>query len=209
MRTSIALITPPTNEPVTLSELKSWMRLDGTSEDVLLTQLIVAARQEAEKYLRSALVSQTLELTVDLTGGLNDSLGDGWYDLAVTELYGALPDVIPLPYAPIQSITSVTTYDNDNVGTVYSSDNYTLDEAGSRLVLNYGQIWPSNMRQSAACVIRYVAGYGTVSEVPQAIKIAIMNYALNCYEQRGICDNTIDPLAGLQASLAPYRNYTI
>ncbi len=210
MRQSVNLITAPTTEPVSLSDVKTWARIDGTDEDALLTNLIVAARQEAEKFLRSALVNQTWELTLDLAcGGLDSSLGDGMYDLPITALYGDLPRVIKLPYAPVSSITSVKYFDLDNTEATYSSSNYTLDSSGGRLLLNYSAIWPSNLRKEACVKIRYVAGYGTSADVPMAIKMAIIGYVHGMYESRGICDTNTDPLKEMQIKLMPYRKVAL
>lgn len=209
MRKSVVLITPPASEPVTLAEVKSWARIDSDDENTLITSLIVAARQEAEKYLKRALVSQTWELTLDAgKSSLDDMLGDGVYQLPITALYTGLPENITLPYAPIQSITSVKTFDLTNTESTFSASNYTLDGAGSRFIMNFGSIWPSNLRYEAAVKIRYVAGYGTGSDVPHAIKIAIMQYVADVYESRGICDTVIEPLAQMQSRLYSYRNMT-
>lgn len=210
MRTSITLITAPTSEPVTLQEAKSWARIDSSDEDSLLSNLITVARQEAEKYLRSALMPQTWEMTLDVgTSALDDVLGDGFYEFPINQLYGTLPNVIALPYAPIQSITSVKYFDTANTENTYSSSNYTLDAAGGRLMLNQSAVWASNMRPNASAKIRYVAGYANGAAVPMAIRIAIMNYVLLAYEQRGICENTTDPLIDMQKKLAMFRKPAI
>ena len=83
-----------------------------STDDTLVTQLITAARMAAEEYLRRALITQTYKLTLDLScSSLGAAWSEGVYDLPVTELYGGMPRTIELPKGPIQSITSVTTYD--------------------------------------------------------------------------------------------------
>ena len=210
MRHSVALITPPAGEPVTLLDVKSWARITDNDDDALLQNMIIAARQEAEKYLRSVLVTQTWELTLDLIpSSLDDILGDGVFQIAVSELYGAIPNAIPLPYAPIQSITSIKTFDLNNNESTYNATNYTLDTAGGRVLLNYGATWPSNLRHNAAMKIRYVAGYGAASTVPMSIRMAIMSYVQAMYESRGICEAGSDPIKEMQHKLAGFRNMTI
>lgn len=206
-RQSITLVTGPTAEPVTLAEAKAWARIDGDTEDALLEQLITTARVAAEQYIRGSIISQTRKLTLDLYGsGLADNLADGVYDLPVTVLYGGLPQQINLPAGPVQSITSVVTYDLSNAATTYSADNYSLDSAGDRLFLNYGAIWPSNMRQRAACAITYVTGYGdTSTSVPQPIKTAILIHVATLYEQRGQCDGQMDLPPASKQLLNQYR----
>lgn len=58
-------ITPPQTEPVTLSEAKAHLRIDGSEEDELLSALITTAREMAEDYTRRSLVLQEWELGID------------------------------------------------------------------------------------------------------------------------------------------------
>jgi len=186
---SLKVTVPATSYPVTLAEANQYARIDTTADDALVTTLIYAATSAAEEYLKRALITQTLVLTLDLPSSpLNNSLGDGWYDLPISVLYGELPRVIPLPKAPIQSITSVKTYDTSNTLTTYDNSNYFLDANGARLVLNNTAVPPSNMRQLAACEITYVAGWISASFVPAPIKMAILMHIQSMYDNRGVCE---------------------
>ncbi len=202
---SLALVTGPAAEPVTLDEAKSWLRIDGTDSDVQIAQLITAAVQASEQWLRRSIISQTWKLTLDLKASGLD-LGEGVYDLPISALYCGLPESIPLPKGPVSSITSVTTYGLDNTSSTYSSANYRVDSSGERLVLNYGATWPSNLRAHSACEIQYVAGYGaTSSQVPQPIKTGILIQTATLYEQRGVCGDPSGVAPGARQLLNPYR----
>jgi len=205
MRKSITLVTAPGAQPITLPEAKTWARIDGNDDDALITQLIDAATQSAEAFLRRSLISQTYRLTIDLpTSACYDSLGEGVYDLPVSALYGNLPRVIELPRGPASAISSVKTYDTDNAESTYDSANYTIDADGSRLILVEGAQWPSNMRPEASVAITFVAGYGaTPSSIPQPIKTALMIHVATLYEQRGQCD--MDLPAPSKQLLSQYR----
>lgn len=202
-RRSITLVTAPATEPVSLTEAKAWAKVDDTADDTLITSLIVAARESAEQFLRRSLITQTWKLSIDLPASrFDDSLGEGVYDLPVTALYSGLPSAIRLPKGPVQSITSVKTYDLDNTESTYSSSNYTVDTDGDRLVLNYGAIWPTNLRRTAAALITYVAGYGDAStDVPQAIRTAILMHIQKMYDGRIVCEMP----DGCQQLLRQYR----
>ena len=204
LRQSLALVTAPASEPVTLVEAKAWARIDGDDEDDLITGLITSARQAAEEYLRRSLISQTWKLTLDLACSGLSHLPEGVYDLPVSALYGDLPSTIPLPKGPVSAITSVVTYDLDNASSTFDSSNYRVDASGDRLILNYGAIWPSNIRPQSGCEITYVAGYGAnASDVPRPIRTGILIHAASLYEQRGMCD---DPLpVAVQRQYANYR----
>ena len=43
------------DEPVSLQEVKTYLRIDGEEEDSLLADLLAAARQHAEDYLNAEL----------------------------------------------------------------------------------------------------------------------------------------------------------
>jgi len=201
MRRTVALVTGPAVEPVTLDEVKAWAKIDAADEDALLTSLVAAAREAAEQYLRRALISQTVRLTLDLDGcGVH--LSEGVYDLPVSAIYGGLPTVVELPRAPVSSITSVVTYDLDNAPGTFAASNYSLNADGNRFVLASGATWPSNLRPVAACAITYVAGYGdAASAVPQSIRTGILMHAQTMYDGRIVCDMP----ENCQRLLRPYR----
>lgn len=203
-RRTVSLVTAPSTEPVTLDEVKTLARIDGTDDDALLSQLIGAATRTAEEYLRRSLITQTHKLTIDLSCHA-DNLPDGIYDLPETALYGGLPRAIELPKGPVQSITSVKTYDTSNTESTFASASYSVDTAGERLYLNLGYSWPTNLRPYAAVVINYVTGYGTATAVPQPIKTAIQMIVATLYENRGQCDDPNGIPVTAKALLDQYR----
>ena len=97
--------TEPIIEPITVTELKTFARIDGSDEDTYLAGLIIAIRQAVENYLGRALISQTITLSMDWWPG----------------------EAVKLPRPPLISVTSVGILDEDNAETSYSSDNYYLD----------------------------------------------------------------------------------
>jgi hypothetical protein len=186
---TVTRTTAPATEPVTLEDAKAWMRIDIDDDDALITSLIVAAREYAEKYLGRALVTQTWKYSLDMVRSrLGDDLGAGWYDMPVSELFEPMPRVIDLPYKPLISITSVTTYSPDNTSAVYSASNYIADTANGRLVLDETAAWPSPLRDRAAIEVVYVTGYGSTLNVPDGIKTAIKMHAQKMYDERIICE---------------------
>lgn len=205
-RRASTLVTGPNKEPVTEAEVKAWARIDGNTEDALLTSLITAARVAAEEYLRRSLITQSWRLTLDLPANRwADNLPAGTYDLPITALSGEIPRTIDLPKGPVQSITSVSLYNTSNSASVYDSSYYTIDTAGDRLLFNDTAVLPSNLRDRAACVIEYVAGYGAdPTNVPQPIKTAILMHATAMYESRGQCES-MDLPGGAKQLLNQYR----
>lgn len=205
MRRSLALVTPPALEPVTLDEAKAWSRIDTTYDDPLISALLVASRQAVEDYLRRSLLTQTWRLTLDApSSGWGDWLGEGIYDLPVSVLSGEYPRRFELPKGPVQSVTSFVTYDTANASSTLDASNYFLDADGTRLVLNETAVLPSGLRSERGIEITYVTGYATAGAVPQAIRTAILMTCGVMYDSRGACDNADIP-AGAKRLLNSYR----
>jgi uncharacterized phiE125 gp8 family phage protein len=56
------LTTYGVTEPVTLAEAKEYARIDGNSEDALITSLIKMARIHCESYIGKCIVLKTVEI---------------------------------------------------------------------------------------------------------------------------------------------------
>jgi uncharacterized phiE125 gp8 family phage protein len=152
---------PPASEPISLGELKGYLRIADTVDDALLTMIIAGARQRAEEYTGRALINQTWVLTLE-----------GFADQRQIEL----------PRSPLQSVTAVRTYDGKNNASVFSADNYWVDVSGGRLALNAEAQWPADLRPAGGVEVEYVAGYGTTAgPVPEAIRIGILLLAKFMY----------------------------
>lgn len=178
------LITAPTEEPVSVAELRAHLR-DPADADSVLTRLIKAAREYVEEATGLALISQTRELTLDAWPGGGDGLGwwDGVQDGAII---GRAPRYVELPRGPLISITSVQTYDTGNNATTWEAGNYFADTGNrpGRLALLDGAVWPVPTRAASGIVIRYVAGWANAAAVPNALALAILQIAAHWYEHR-------------------------
>lgn len=147
----------PAEEPITTTEAKLHLRVDGSTEDALIGSLITAARAYCENYQRRAYVTQTWTMTLD--GFPMD--GRKWID-------------IPLP--PLQSVTSITYLDSAGSEQTWASSNYTVGTKTlpGRVALAPNASWPTTQAgRIEAVTITFVAGYGGASAVPDRIKQAI------------------------------------
>jgi uncharacterized phiE125 gp8 family phage protein len=165
------LITAPEKEPVTLQEAKSHLRIESNDEDVLVTGLIEAAREWCEGYQNRAFITQTWEIALDSFPSENH---------------------IEIPKPPLQSIESVKYYGTDETEYTFSADSYCVDtysEPG-RIVLKFGETWPSDMLRTAnGVIIQFTVGYGdTVASVPEKVKQAIKVLVGQLYENREATD---------------------
>ncbi len=186
-----SLIAGPTVEPVSVSDVKTYARIDGDTEDSLLALLIKSARESVEEYTKRSLCTQTWELTADYFGEFygNDLYYSGW------ELYRYKAQPLQMSRGPWQSITSVRSISKANVETTVDTAVYTLDAVNGRIMLNDGFNWPTDLRDFSAVKVRFVAGYGDASAVPNQIKQAIIQQATAMYETR--CNDLIGPVKAM------------
>lgn len=161
------VITPPTAEPITLAEAELHLRVDGDTEDNLISDLIKAAREYCEEFTRRALAEQTIE---------------------------AYPDHFPyegeieLPRPPLQSVTSIKYKNSAGTETNMTADTDYLvdvDSTVGRIVLPYGKSWPAFTPWPVHPIkIRYVAGYSSADPIPKSIKQAMLLLVGHWYENR-------------------------
>lgn len=148
------LITAPEAEALTLTDVKKFLRIDGTDEDDVLNDLIKSARDYAEKYQNRKLITQTWELYLD-------EWPNGFIEISPS----------------LQSVTSVKYTTKDGVENTFDSSNYIVDAVSliGKIVLKDGKTWPSDTLQAVnGIVIRYVCGYGAAgSNVPELTKMGM------------------------------------
>lgn len=199
-RKSLRIVTQPSVEPVLLSEVKAFLRVDSTDDDDVITMLIAAARRLCEEFCQRAFITQTWELTLDGFTRFGDDLPFSGTVILPTNFADVDCGAIDLSRLPIQSITSVKTYAPDNTESVLDPSAYRLDSSGS-VVLNDGQSWPTDLRSRDAVIITFVCGYGDDGgSVPSPILFAITQQSAGMYEDRQ-CAAVVP---GVQAMLAPF-----
>lgn len=168
---SLRLITAPTEDPVGLDDAKEFLRigLDDHGHDTLIASLLTAAREQLDgpEGLCGALLEQTWELLLD-----------------------AFPAAIPMPLAPLKSVTSVKYLDTAGVEQTLAASVYTVDVASKpgRITLAYNQSWPSTRGVENAVTIRFVCGYGKPDQVPERLRTAIKRLVQNDYDHSGVPD---------------------
>ena len=162
---ALKLITAPSTYPVDLASAKLHCRVDIADDDTLITALITAATEMAEQKTGRAIMTQTLELTLD-----------------------AFPDAFELTRVPVQSVTSVKYYDTNGVQQTLNNTLYALDAADdfgfAYISPVYAGVWPDTRDQINAVAVRYVAGYADAASVPQSIKNWILLMVSTMYANR-------------------------
>lgn len=157
--------TAPATEPLTRSEVKNYLKVDSTSDDLLIDTLITAARQWVENHCALALLPQTVLETFD---GLPK---DGALNLTIS---------------PLREVSGI--YYRDNSGVVqtmatgiYRTDSITMPP---RIIRQYAQSWPTLEDAPGNASAIYTAGYNDASAVPAAIKTAMMLTIADMYDNR-------------------------
>lgn len=160
---NIRIITPPTEEPITLDEAKQHCRVSDDSDDSYITALITAAREYVETQTRRAIITQTLELRLP-----------GW-----------MGGRIELPRPPLVSVSSVVyTLDGGTTATLNASLYTVMKTEPGAIVPTYNTTWPTTRAQVESVFVTYVAGYGGPAAVPQTIKHAMLLLIGHWYENR-------------------------
>lgn len=131
--------TAATREPITVGLAKDWVRQTGSGEDALIGMLAIAARAKVESDTGLKLQTQTWDLWID------DFPSD---------------DVL-LPFGPLQSVSSIKSYDEDGVESTLAATNYQVDirSLPPRISLSDTGSWPDDLRAAQPAVIRCVLGY--------------------------------------------------
>lgn len=189
-----ACTAQPAAEPVSVSDLRAWARLDDNGDDAVLTRMLLTARRRVELHTRRALISQTWTATLDRWPALTGASEGGWP--FVTSPSTRRIDLSP---EPVQSITSVAVD-----GTTIASSHYRL--VGGELIVK-SSVADSLDELGGGIVITYRAGYGdAASAVPDGLREAILMLATEAYERRGEPSEAMLTAApdGAAAKMQPY-----
>tara|TARA_R100000781_G_scaffold101170_1_gene64649 strand:- start:892 stop:1548 length:657 start_codon:yes stop_codon:yes gene_type:complete len=200
----IQITTAPTVEPITLQEAKEHLRLDDSADERILQRYIETARRFAEEYTKRSLSQQTISFFADAYDELADPLFEGVKTGPYLNYY---KNYIVLPRPPVISVTSVSTFADDDTETTFAASKYFVDNVRepARVVLRLGESFPTALRVANAIKVVYSAGYSSVYDIPEPIRIGILQHVAHLYEHRGDMYDAITPFPKQLKSLyAPY-----
>jgi len=183
----LEVVTAPTSEPVTIAELKDHLAVTDGEFDSYIQHIGQAAREWVEDTTWRSLITQTWDQSFD-----------------------RFETVMRLRNPPVSSITSVKYTDTSGTQNTVTSSVYELGEwdGVSTVRLQYQQTWPASVRGHADdVVVRYIAGYGASTAVPEVFKHAIKLLVGEMFEHReNVITGTIVARIGtLENLLRPYR----
>lgn len=160
---TVVTVVKPTVEPVSVDDVKQHSRIDTNDDNAYLFNLIQSATNFVEDYTRRYLITRTIDYKFD--GGLRN---------------------IEIPGGNLQSVTSVTYIDTAGSEQTLSTSVYDVDTDSQpgRIVLAYGQSWPSTRDKIHNVTVRAVVGYGSVKDIPKGIRGFILALVDHLYEHR-------------------------
>ncbi|MDE2106698.1 MAG: head-tail connector protein, partial [Patescibacteria group bacterium] len=179
---SLSITTPPAVEPVAVSYVKSWLRVDGDDHDDQIADLISMARSLVEDYAGRALVNTVYTAYYDRFPLVpNSQYTPGNPNTLAPVLQNTWPLdpsiwALKLPRSPLVSVAYIKYYDNSGVLQTMDPTTYSVDASSEppRLAPASGSYWPSNRWQPNAVQVQFTAGYGSAtSAVPAKFRRAI------------------------------------
>jgi hypothetical protein len=174
---SVQLSTGAVTEPVTLAEAKEYARIDGFSEDALITSLIKMARTHCESYIGKSIVLKTVTI---------DSF--------------TFPYQFQMPYGPLTNEANISKCVTINENNVETPLQYRVN-AGL-----FPKLFILGGAQSYKFKLVYSAGFTTVPEdIKLAIKMMV-NTLYERREDFSDLQAIESPL-GVKALLMPYKTY--
>lgn len=178
----------PAAEPVTLADAKAHLRIAHDSEDVLLQELIRAAREDLERATGVALNNQNWRLALDAWPSQGCAL---------------------LCVYPVREILSVTAYGTEGEASLLDPADFELD-ALSRPARLHFNTRPSPLRIFNGIEIDFAAGFGEAgTDVPDLLKRAILLLIGHWYEFRAHfapADQPVSYPAAYDRIVASYRS---
>lgn len=186
-------------EPVSVDEVKTHLRIDGTAEDSYIRDfLIPTARRQCEAFARKAFVSRSFR---------EDFCGRDWPTYGRS---GVGPVV--LERAPLGQVTGVEYYASGSTTlSTWASSNYLVDTARvpGGIYLAPGGTWPAvDDTRHNAVQVTYVAGHSSAAEsVPADYRHAMLLWCAHLHEHRGDEEKEFDPPRAVKDLIRPTRNF--
>lgn len=188
---SYQVIAQPTQEPVSLAEAKSHLRVDGNYDDALINLCISSARMYFENSCQIHIAQKTVQLCMDsfpptvpnltVTSNINYPFQTKYYPFDGTiYLQG-----------PVQSVESVTYIDTNLVEQTFGNCRVDLVSSPARITLTTGTTWPTTAKLTNSVKVNYTAGFHH-ERVPKLLKSGMLFYVGHLYENReGVITGTI------------------
>lgn len=147
-------------EPLTVDQVKQFLRISQTEEDDLFATFITAARSVAEIAQGVDLIPKQYDLSLDLLVG-DDYVAGSSYPIR-QNIYSLVGDDIRLRY-PLRSVDLFQYTDSLNVTTTLTENtDYLVDKNRAVVTPPFGKLWSFFApRPTSAVLIRFTSGYSS------------------------------------------------
>jgi uncharacterized phiE125 gp8 family phage protein len=189
-------VTPAANDPISLTQAKAHLNVDGTYDDTIIATLLTAATQWLQSYTRRIIATETWKVILD------DFPRD---DPRIVLPFGKVQSVTNIVYANAATTTATLTAASSPVGYQES----LLSDTAPFLLPPYGNSWPSVTKVIDPVKVTLVAGYGDTATSPpgvfpadllMALKVKLADY----YERRSSDDVRNAAIQAAEALAQPY-----
>lgn len=176
--------TQPTAEPLSEAEIRNYLKSDDSADQALILMMGKTARKFCEDFTHRSLMPQTLNLFLDATEDMSNPLWEGMRTGPYLNYY---KNYVTLPRGPVQAVSSLKTYNDDDVATTMASSRYYVDTARepSRITLRTGETFPTALRVANSIEVIYLVGYTNASTVPEPLKLGMLMHIAYMFDQRG------------------------
>lgn len=177
----LQVTTPPASEPVSLDEMRNWLRVDFSDDDDKIAGLITAARVFVEKWTRRICMPTTFTMSFDRFALIpNTQYAPGNPSVAQPILNNTWPLdpsawALLVPRSPLISVTSIQYVTSQQTTQTMDPSTYTVDAISEpgRLTPVSGSYWPAVTFGPNVVTVIFVAGYANAAAVPFGLKTAI------------------------------------
>lgn len=188
----VTVVEKPAQKPVSVAQLKQWLRIDHSDDDQLLAPMLegAIAKIDGPDGIGYAMMRQTWRKSMD-----------------------AFPPCILLPGAPVKGIATVRYLDSAGVEQTLPEAAYRLDKDSepARLVPAPGTTWPPTLRTIGAVKVDYRLGEEAAADVQPALVDAICLIVGHRFKHReAASDQTAESLPfGVEWILAAHSRCTV
>jgi hypothetical protein len=181
----VQLVTGPTDEPISLAEAKSHLRLDVAFDDVDVNRYIKAAREYVEGYLERAVLEQKWCLALEGFCGPRALGVPAW-----ARQFFDMSEPLKLPMGQLAStptpVESIIYIDDSGASVTLATSEYTVNNFSvpAEVKPAYGKVWPSTRPQWDAVRVTYRVGWADTDSVPEPIRQAMKLLISQMYEHR-------------------------
>jgi uncharacterized phiE125 gp8 family phage protein len=148
-------------EPITLPDLKLFLRVDGDADDKFIDECLRGARSAAENHTRRHIVRHSV------IGFLED-----WPS-----------EPVALPHPPLVSVDTVQYIDVDGNLQTLSTDDYRMITGDIVARIAFDEEMPER-KENSDIVINYQTGYTNPQDIPPVLVMGIRQAAAHMYELR-------------------------